>query len=210
MTMEVLPATVDRLADLDDLFDSHGGIRGCWCQAFSVTRSEYQDGFWNGGNRLRFHQCAQEAHPPLGLVAYQDGRPVGWCALGPRSRYPAAIGPRARILANRNHDEDEDVWLVSCFFVRVGFRGTGITYALLKTAIELARAYGAPAIEGWPRSGASRQQSDLYFGREKLFADSGFTAVDRPSPNRVVMRLELDGHRVAIAPDQYARDRSRA
>lgn len=189
--VEIWPVTTDRLADLAALFETHPSTRGCWCQAFSVTRKVYHAGWSDGGNRARLEKLAETADPPVGLLAYREGEPVAWCSLGPRSRYPAAIGPRSRILKNRDASEDAEVWLLPCFFVRVGCRRAGITYDLLRAAVELARGYGAPAIEGWPRAGDDRRQSDLYLGREKLFAECGFRCVDRPSPHRAVMRLDL-------------------
>ena len=191
-TSEVQRVTTDLLPDVALLFETHGSTRGCWCQAFTVSSSEYQKGWRDGENRRRFEAAAAETGPPIGLLAYRGDEPVGWCAVGPRDRYKAAIGKRARILRNRDPSEDDRVFFVSCLFVRVGYRGSGVTYDLLRSAIDLARELGAPAIEGWPRSGSDRQQSDLYYGRESLFAGFGFSVVDRPSPHRAVMRLELD------------------
>jgi hypothetical protein len=191
-TSDVRRVTADMLPDVAGLFETNGTTRGCWCQAFTVSRSEYQKGWHDGGNRARFEAAAASPGPPIGLLAYRQDEPVGWCAVGPRARYKAAIGPRARIMRNRDQSEDDRVFLVSCLFVRVGHRGSGVTYDLLRGAIDLAGELGAPAIEGWPRSGNDRQQSDLYYGRESLFARFGFRVVDRPSPQRAVMRLELD------------------
>ena len=191
-TSVVRRVTPDLLPDVAQLFDTHGATRGCWCQAFTVSSSEYQQGWRDGGNRARFEAAAARPGPPIGLLAYRGDEPVGWCAVGPRDRYQAAIGKRARIMRNRDPGEDDRVFFVTCLFVRVGHRRSGVTYDLLQAAIDLARELGAPAIEGWPRSGSDRQQSDLYYGRESLFAEFGFSVVDRPSPNRAVMRLELD------------------
>ena len=193
-TSDVHRVTADRLPDVARLFESNGTTRGCWCQAFTVSRSEYQKGWHDGGNRARFEAAAAQPGPPIGLLAYRGEEPVGWCAVGPRERYQAAIGKRARIMRNRDPGEDDRVFFVSCLFVRVGHRGSGVTSDLLRGAIDLARELGAPAIEGWPRSGNDRQQSDLYYGRESLFAQFEFSVIDRPSPHRAVMRLDLGEH----------------
>jgi GNAT superfamily N-acetyltransferase len=190
-TTDVRRVTPERLPDVARLFETNGTTRGCWCQAFTVSRSEYQQGWHDGSNRTRFEAAAATAGPPIGLLAYRSDEPVGWCAVGPRDRYRAAIGKRARIMRNRDPAEDDRVFFVSCMFVRVGFRGSGVTYELVGAAVDLARELGAPAIEGWPRAGNDRQQSDLYYGRESLFAEFGFRVIDRPSPKRAVMRLDL-------------------
>ena len=134
-----------------------------------------------------------EDDPPTGLLAYRGDTPIGWCAFGPRSRYPAAIGARAVVFKERDPVEDESVWLVSCFFVRVGFRKAGTTFELLTAAVELAERSGVPAIEGWPLAGPGPHGADRYYGTEPLFEACGFDCVARPTPNRVVMRRQLAG-----------------
>jgi len=145
---EIAPLTRERLDDLAELFESHNTTKGCWCMAYIVSRSDYHCGR-HGGNRERFEQMADTADPPMGLLAYRGGRPVGWRALGPRTRYPPAISPRATILKDRDAEEDEEeyenVWLVPCFFVRVGERKRGTTYELLEAAASQA---SQPRCEG--------------------------------------------------------------
>lgn len=186
---EIAPVTLERLGDLAELFESNNTTKGCWCMAYILSRSEYYRGR-RGGNRERFEQMAATADPPMGLLAYRDGRPVGWCALGPRTRYPPAISARATILRDRDPEEDEDVWLVPCFFVRVGERRKGSTRELLAAAVELARERGAKAIEGWPLA-SDHRTADEYLGREHVFEACGFECIRRPSPRRAVMRLDL-------------------
>lgn len=190
--LEVDSVTRDRLKDLADLFQSNNTTNGCWCMAFIRKRSEYVRG-GSGGNRAVFEEMAQTVDPPLGLIAYVDGKPVGWCAAGPRSRYQPAISPRATILRERDAAEDDEVWLVPCFFVRVGARRQGITRKLLEAAVVLAQSYGAKAIEGWPLTG--KPSADEYLGREQVFTACGFRPVRQPTPRRIVMRLEFGGRK---------------
>ena len=134
------------LADLARLFESERSTRHCWCMAFCVTRSQFAAGWFGGGNRHRFEAMAAVSGRPMGILAFVAGEPVGWCACGPRSRY--APGGRSKIGGGRARAEDESVWLLPCLFVRAGHRGHGITHALVRAAIELARREGAFAIEG--------------------------------------------------------------
>lgn len=189
LEVDVQPVTADRLDDLADLFTTGPATRGCWCVWMLSTPKERHEG-WGAGNRARFESFARTADPPAGLLAYHEGQAVGWCATGPRTRYPAAISPRATILKGRDKAEDDDVWLVPCFFVRVGFRRSGTSYALLNAAVDLAREAGATAIEGFPLAGNVRS-ADEFLGRETLFERCGFTCVARPTPRRAVMRKEL-------------------
>lgn len=187
------PVTAERLDDLAELFETNGTTRGCWCMYFVADRAAFGDGWRGGGNRRGFEQLTVASATPTGLLAYDtDGRPVGWCAAGPRSRYPRTLGPRAQILKGRDPDEDDDVWLVPCFFVRVGHRRQGITRALLEAAVRLAEEHGATAVEGFPRGAGLPRSVDDYLGREDVFAACGFEAIAHPKPSRVVVRRNIE------------------
>jgi GNAT superfamily N-acetyltransferase len=186
---EIHPLTSDRLDDLAELFGTNGTTRGCWCMFFLVTGREFTAG-WGTGNRARFEEFAAGQDPPAGLLAYRDREPVGWCAMGPRSRYPRAL--RSPVRAGRDPSEDQDVWLVPCFFVRRGARRAGLTRALLAAAVAQAEESGATAIEGFPLAGEGRHAAaEAYLGTEPVFATCGFRPLARPSPRRVVMRRPL-------------------
>jgi GNAT superfamily N-acetyltransferase len=196
-SLTVAPVTADRLDDLATLFGTSGTTRGCYCTWFLISAKESRAG-WGGGNKDTFEACARAEGEPMGLLAYADGEPVGWCAAGPRSRFGRAL--RSTVLKQRDPAEHDRVWLVPCFFVRVGFRRQGIMRELLTRAVELAAGHGASAIEGFPLSGEQRRGSgDAYLGVEPLFAACGFTVVERPTPNRAVMRRDLGPRRARTA-----------
>ena len=96
-------------------------------------------------------------------------------------------------MGNRVPVEDQKGWLLPCLFVRAGHRGQGVTHALVRAAVELARREGASAIEGWPLAESEQRSADAFLGRQQVFADLGFRCVERPSPDRVIMRLEFSG-----------------
>lgn len=186
--VEIRPVDASRLRDLDELFLTNSSTRGCRCMWFIATAKE-RHANWGDGNKEAFEKGTLASKLPMGLLAYSVGVPIGWCAAGPRSRYPTAYGPRTKILkATRDPNEDDSVWLVPCFFVRVGYRRAGITGALLSAAAELAKSNSAIAIEGFP---VAEKGSDEFLGTEKLFEECGFKCIDRPSPRRAVMRKEL-------------------
>ncbi|HUR01786.1 MAG TPA: GNAT family N-acetyltransferase [Nonomuraea sp.] len=191
MNVEVHPVTPDLLDDLADLFLTGSATRGCWCMWFIDTNKVVQARWHDGGNRRAFEALAQAADPPLGLLAYDGSLPVGWIATGPRSRYSRAIGPRAQMLTGRDPAEDDDVWLLPCFFVRPGHRRAGVTAALLAAAVEAAERHGAAAIEGFPIADDYPKSQDDFVGKQRRFSECGFTCIARPSPRRVVMRRDL-------------------
>ncbi len=189
--VDIRPVHQGDLTDLATLFESQRTTRHCWCMAFCATRTQFAVGWLNGGNRRRFEAMTAAGATPMGILASVAGEPIGWCACGPRSRYAIVTSERSKIMRNRARAEDESVWLLPCLFVRVGHRGQGVTHALVRAAVELARHEGAVAIEGWPLAGSDRGSADAYLGREKVFEELGFSCVERPSPHRAIMRLQL-------------------
>lgn len=185
-TRELAP---ERLADLERLFAPSKVLSGCWCMWFLVTSREFEQGY-GGGNRAAFADLVAAADRPLGLLAYRDGEPVGWCATGPRARYGRLL--RSPLLKGRDPAEDAHVWLVPCFYVRRDTRGGGVTGELLDAAVDLARAQGATAIEGVPLAGPGpHNPMEAYVGTETMFAGAGFVITGRPSPRRLLMRRDL-------------------
>jgi GNAT superfamily N-acetyltransferase len=187
---DVRPFTPDRVGDLDDLFGSDGIADACWCMWF-ITRVVDFHAAGRAGNRAAFLGLAESSSAPLGLVAYDDARPVGWCAAGPRDRFARML--KAPTLKHRDRSEDSSAWLVPCFFVRKDARRTGVSRALLAAAVALAEQNGAPAVEGFPLAGSKTrsQGTDFNTGVEPLFTSCGFAPVHRPSANRVIMRRDL-------------------
>lgn len=157
---------------------------------FLVPRKEYGKGR-RDGNEQSFRELTEEGGQPLGLIAYRDAVPVGWVAAGPRSRYQTAIGPRSTVMKARDPAEDDDVWLILCFFVRVGARRSA-TRELLQAAVDFALRSGAKAVEGFPLSEEGTQSADGYLGREHVFTECGFSVIGRPSDRRVVVRKDLE------------------
>jgi GNAT superfamily N-acetyltransferase len=194
--VDLRPLTADRLADLAELFGTTKTTAGCYCTWFLMPVKQAQAG-WGGTNRREFEAFARGADPPAGLLAYRDGEAVGWCAVGPRSRYARML--KAPTLRERDPAEDDSVWLVTCFFVRRDARRSGVTRALLEGAAALARERGAVAIEGFPLAGAGRRSTgEAFVGVEPLFASCDFLPVAHPSASRVIMRRELRGRKKAV------------
>lgn len=187
--VDIRPLTSDWLGDLARLFDTNSITRNCYCMFFLLTGRAFGES-WGTGNRARFEEFAAGQDPPAGLLAYRDSEPVGWCAMGPRSRYPRAL--RSTVLKGRDPGEDDQAWLVPCFFVRRDARRSGVTRQLLAAAVAEAERHGATAIEGFPLAAdARRPPAEAFYGGELAFAECGFAPAARPTPIRVVMRRQL-------------------
>ncbi|WP_089015925.1 GNAT family N-acetyltransferase [Micromonospora inositola] len=200
-SISVLPANKASWEDLQAVFGTRGNAAECQCQWFQSTPAEWRSqSVEERTRRLREEtRCGQpRARTTSGLVAYLDGEPAGWCAVQPRAVYVHLLGSRV-VWSGRGEDPaDAGVWAVTCFVTRVGFRRRGVSGALAAAAVDFARERGARAVEGYPmimQPGKVVTWGELYVGSRNIFADAGFTEVTRPTPRRVVMRINFQGAR---------------
>jgi GNAT superfamily N-acetyltransferase len=128
----------------------------------------------------------------VGLLAYAQGQPVGWCAIAPRVSYP--VLERSRIL---KRVDEAPVWSVVCFFVSQAFRGKGATTSLLRAAVDYARQQGARIIEGYPVEPKNARMPAVFAwtGLASAFRQAGFVEVQRRSETRPIMRYMVQDHR---------------
>jgi GNAT superfamily N-acetyltransferase len=173
------PLTADRWADFETLFGPRGACGGCWCMFWRLKRSEYNTGK-GVGNRSAMHALVDGGEVP-GILAYADGKAVGWCAVAPREEYPG-LG-RSRILKPL---DDKPVWSVSCLFVAKDFRNCGVSVALLKAAVE-------HVVEGYPVDSRGKEMPApfVWHGLASAFRAAGFKECARASPTRPIMRRTL-------------------
>jgi GNAT superfamily N-acetyltransferase len=190
--VHVEPLTAARWDDAVVVFGTRGDAARCWCQYFRLEPAAWKASTADANRRRLEREVAAE--PPPGLLAYLDGTPVGWLALGPRPAYARLSSRRALARAPGPALDDGDVWSVTCFVVRVGHRGRGVATELLRAAPAFARSHGARALEGYPvdtEASGRRSNAELYHGVASTFRACGFEEVARTSPTRPVMRLAL-------------------
>lgn len=188
---DVVPLTPDRWPDLEALFREGGDPRWCWCMFWRLPSSDFARRKVPE-LRERLHEMAA-GDPAPGLVAYLDGRAVGWISVGPREDY-------ARLERSRTipRVDDRPVWSVVCFVVSREARGRGVASALLEGALRYATARGAATVEGYPvdPGDAKLPASAGYTGLRSVFERAGFSLVQVSGSKagghpRVIMRREL-------------------
>jgi GNAT superfamily N-acetyltransferase len=184
--LRIVPATSERWNDVVELFGERGACAGCWCMWWRRSRADWVRG--KGlGNRRALRALVMQGPAP-GLLAYLDGRPVGWIALAPRDQYPRLL--RARTLVG---PDARPVWSITCLFVERGHRRQGLSVALIEAAAAHARACGATLIEGYPvePTGGHLPDAFAFTGLRAAYARAGFNEVARSAPTRSVVRKSL-------------------
>jgi GNAT superfamily N-acetyltransferase len=186
----IADATADRWDDVVAVMGTRGDPPRCWCQWFRHNRPSYYD--TSIPQRRAALQTQTEAELPPGVLVYDAaGQPSGWCAVAPRADYPRLTTYRAAAVT----DDEDGLWSVTCFVVRVGSRRKGLSAELLDGAVDLARRHGARVVEAYPLDTSVRAASanELFHGPLSVFLGAGFREVGtRSSPARPVVRLTLD------------------
>lgn len=190
------PLTPRRWDDLATLFSTSAVTRGCWCMWWRLPRAEFHRA--GADERRAALRRLTEQRAPLGVLAYLDGQPAGWCSVSPREQLPGL--ERSRALPRI---DDAPVWSIVCLYVPRAFRGQGLAVGLIRAAVDMARAAGATVVEAYPReAGGSRIDSgSAYVGVPSMFRQAGFREVARPSPSRRIMRRGLRPRRIWARSD---------
>ena len=190
---DVRPLTPERFADVAALFEEGGDPKWCWCTYFRARGRDWSNST-PAGNRTELATLAERLDVAPGLVAYRDGRAVGWVSLGPREDYERLA--TSKILAPV---DDTPVWSIVCFLVSRRARGEGVATKLLAAAIDYARDHGATTLEAYPVDTAAGRvaPANAYHGPLPMFESAGFKVVERrqwnaTSPVRPIVRLVLD------------------
>jgi GNAT superfamily N-acetyltransferase len=174
--------TPDLWPVLEDLFGEHGACNGCWCMYWrigSAYRKRPRE-----DNKAAFREVVEQGPPP-GLLAFAGEVAVGWCQLTPRDALPW-LDRTWRL----KRVDDVPVWSLSCFYVRKGYRGQGVTSELIAAALQAAKRARAPALEAYPFD-ADVSPSASGTGYASTFARAGFEIVARRAPPRPIMRHDL-------------------
>jgi hypothetical protein len=106
--LTIVPANEARWDDLKAVFGTRGAAADCFCQRFKLQPKEAFSKFPAEERALRLREQTSCGHPEApgtsGLVAYRDGEPVGWCAVEPRTAYPALLRVYRVPWEGRNED----------------------------------------------------------------------------------------------------------
>jgi hypothetical protein len=179
LELQFHPVTPARLPDLVRFSAEHGKFRYCSCMRWRMRSSDFSHSTKESrGTALARLACEGT---PVGVLAYLDQEPVGWCSVAPRESYAALERYRAlpRI-------DDRPVWSVACFFVSPRIRRNGTTLGLLKAAVAYASSQHAEIVEGYPVEPGPRLYT--YMGSPATFRAAGFRDVTPPGQARRVMR----------------------
>lgn len=178
--IQIKEVTRARWKDLEALFEARGGPKYCWCMAWRAVGPETKR--TDAKSRKGFLKRRVDAGIPVGLLAYRDGQPVGWCSVAPKASYRKLDDLEPAV-------DPEKTWAIACFYVQRDARGDGLAGSLLAEAIKHARRKKAKLIEAYPVDEDS--PSYRFMGFVPVFEERGFEEAGLAGTRRHVMRLAL-------------------
>lgn len=136
-------------------------------------------------NKMAFKRIVDSGQIP-GIIAYFEGKPIGWCSVAPRQVYSRL--ERSRIL---KRIDDNPVWSIVCFYIAKEFRRKGASILLLKAVLDYVSHRGGTIVEGYPIDSKKSSSPDVfaYTGLASAFRRVGFVEVMRRSETRPIMRF---------------------
>lgn len=193
MKIEVYPATAERFGDVRTMLaPKRKDAPVCWCLANRLTNAENRTLLGEDRPQRLLQLCDAELAP--GVLAYVDGDVAGWCGIGRREEVQRLH--RSRTIPHLDH---QPVLSVVCLKVRAGYRGTGVSYALVEGVVEYAASQGLGIVEAYPveTHGEHISPTLAYMGTTKLFEAAGFrmcaeTTAKSGGKGRVIMRRTTD------------------
>jgi GNAT superfamily N-acetyltransferase len=162
--------------DLVRLFEHKGGPSYCWCMAWRELDKKDRSDNKAKKNALK---SQVDGKIPIGLIGYDDDEPIAWCSVGPRESFRDLGGD----------DKLENVWSITCFFIRRDHRKQRLTEQLVKEATIYAKKHGAKHMEAYPVDPDS--PSYRFMGFKPLFEKMGFNYRHKVGSRRQVMVFDL-------------------
>ncbi len=172
------PVGPSRWGDFEELFESRGGPKNCWCMLWRQTPEEAR----HRDNRSRkgFMEKRICNNVPVGILGYHQRKPMAWCSIAPKSTY--------RNLTGKTKTPETKVWSLACFYIKNEYRKKGLTKRLIQAAINYAEKEGAEAIEAYPVDPDS--PSYRFMGFVETFREMGFKEVGTAGSRRHIMVLQ--------------------
>ena len=180
------PLDKSRWKDFEKLFGERGACGGCWCMAWRLKRSEFQK--QSGEGNKKAVKKLVNANETIGILAYYNDEPIGWCAVAPRDKYVRL--ENSKVL---KRIDDKPVWSISCFFLDKKYRRHGISTELIKAVIKFCKSKSVKIIEAYPTVPYSENipAAFAWTGIPSAFEKAGFKEAVRRSKTRPMMRYYL-------------------
>jgi GNAT superfamily N-acetyltransferase len=180
------PLDKKRWHDFETLFGERGACGGCWCMSWRLSRTDFEKKKGEGNKRTMKKFVGNNEQ--IGIIAYLNSKPVGWCAVAPREKFIKL--EKSRVL---KRIDDEPVWSITCFFLAKEFRRKGISVEILKGVINFCKKKEVKILEAYPiiPYSSNMPAAFAWTGFLSSFKKAGFKIAKRWSKARPIMRYYI-------------------
>lgn len=184
-------------AQVEDFFDFFDRIAfadhpewGCECYCcfyHAASAREWQDRTAAENQALARKMIL--AGSMQGLLAYANGRPVGWCHYDSKDSLPGLPVFSPAVMDPEPAGNSAAIGAIVCFTIAQGYRNQGIAGLLLDAACADLAAQGYGSAEAYPRRNCDSVEEN-YHGPLGMFLSRGF-AIIREGGRQAVVRKAL-------------------
>jgi GNAT superfamily N-acetyltransferase len=188
--VQIKPLAAERLEDFLTFFDRDAFMdnpqwSSCYCLFYQYAGADWEQRTREENRATKASLISEgRAH---GLLAYVDGRPVGWCHAAPKSTLP-----RIGQYEDLKSADDPTLGAIVCFVVAAPYRGQGLARKLLDAACDELRDLGMKEVEAYP-PGESLSEARSYHGPLRMYLDAGFKVVGHDRDGDPIVRRSLSG-----------------
>ncbi len=175
----------------EDAFTDFPHWSGCYCGFYDTTEEDW-DPTASAGPAHRAARAERiSSGKAQGLLAYADGKVIGWCNAQPRVNF---VNMRHYSVAM--DDPGEPVGSIMCFLIAPSYRGKGVCTALLNAACDMFRSLGLNVTEGYPTTGPAKRTWEIpwaeenYKGPLSVYLNTGFK-IHRQMERFAIVRKQL-------------------
>ena len=181
--------TPDRVRDYQSFFDhdafrDYPGWQSCYCMETHRTQTDEEWAVRTAADNRRDMTRGIEHREVTALLAYVDGKPVGWCNYGESTRLNGVMHR-----FGLNFAEQQGVGSLACFVIAAPYRRHGVASALLDAALARLRARGVRVAEAYPARNHDSPQVN-YRGPLQMFLRAGFEPY-RETERHLIVRKTL-------------------
>jgi len=187
VNIHVQPLNKESLPNFIHFFDNIGFTdnpdwSGCYCRYFHFEGTTEE---WRNARKEDNLRCSSnliESGTMKGYLAYDEGKPVGWCNANAKTEY--------ELFKRRTEfqsPEDNKIISVVCFVVAPGYRKKGLAGMLLKKVIEDNTGEDYQYVEAYPAPSVT-SDADNFHGPLSLFLKNEFEVIKDVERFKVVRR----------------------
>jgi GNAT superfamily N-acetyltransferase len=142
-----------------------------------MTKDELKQN--NSACRKEFIKQRVWSDTPIGILGYSGNEAIAWCSIAPRETHQRLGGDETL----------ENVWSITCFYIKRAHRKKGLVRSLIKSAENYAKKNGAEYLEAYPVEESS--PSYRFMGFIKTFEEMGFAFTKMAGTRRHVMMRRI-------------------